>query len=115
MVNCIAALNDLAAYYAGLGDWVGLATGAPGATAAPANEASGGTPAYARVQTTWSAGATGVQAGSPVNINVAPGTYTDMLIASAATGTTMTDNGSITPLDIVSQGVIVLSPTYTQT
>lgn len=115
MVTCTATLNSLAAAYAGYGSWVGLATGAPGTSSTPANEASGGSPAYARKATTWSAGTTGVQNGSAVTVDVAAATYTYVLIASASTGNNMIDNATITSVVMGAQGQIVVTPTYTQT
>jgi hypothetical protein len=115
MVACTATLNTLAADYAALGTFVGLATGAPGATATPANEATGGSPAYARVATTWSAGTTGVQNGTAVTINVAAGTYTYMILASSGSGNNQIDNCAITSVVMSAQGQIVVTPTYTQT
>jgi hypothetical protein len=115
MVVCTATLNTLAADYAALGNWVGLATGNPGTTSTPSNEASGGSPAYARIQTTWSAGTTGVQNGTAVTINVAAATYSYVLIASASSGNNMQDNNTITNVVMGAQGQIVVTPTYTQT
>lgn len=115
MVTCTATLNSLAAAYAGYGSWVGLATGAPGTTSTPANEASGGSPAYARKNTTWSAGSTGVQNGTAVTIDVAAATYTYVLLASNSSGNNMTDNATITSVVMGAQGQIVVTPTYTQT
>lgn len=102
-------------YYATLGTYIGLATGAPGSTATPSNEASGGSPAYARVATTWTAGSGGVNNGSAVTINVAAATYTYILLASASSGNNMIDNASITSVVMSAQGQIVVTPTYTQT
>lgn len=115
MVACTATLNTLASDYAGLGTFVGLATGAPGATATPSNEATGGSPAYARVATTWSAGTTGVQNGTAVTINVAAATYTYMILASSGSGANQIDNCAITSVVMSAQGQIVVTPTYTQT
>lgn len=115
MVNCVNTLNSLAAAYAGYGNWVGLATANPGTSTTPTAEATGGSPAYARKQTTWSAGSTGVQNGTAVTIDVAAATYNYMLTASAATGANMQDNASITPVVMGAQGQIVVTPTYTQT
>jgi hypothetical protein len=105
----------LASTYAGYGSWIGLATASPGTTSTPTGEASGGSPAYARTTTTWSAGTTGVQNGTAVTINVAAATYTYMLIASNASGNNMQDNASITSVVMGAQGQIVVTPTYTQT
>jgi hypothetical protein len=115
VVACTATLNNLAATYTGYGAYVGLATGAPGPTTTPANEATGGTPAYARKSTVWTAGATGVQNGTAVTIDVAAATYTFMLLASAVSGANQYDNAAITSVVMGAQGQIVVTPTYTQT
>lgn len=58
-----------------LGNSISLHTADPGTTGA--SEATGGSPAYARKTTTWSAGASdGVVNGSPVVFDVPAGTYT---------------------------------------
>jgi len=115
MVTCSGTLNSLAAAYAGYGSWVGLASGTPGTSATPASEASGGSPAYARKNTTWSAGTTGVQNGTAQTIDVQAGTYTYVVIASTSSGNSMTDNASITSVVMGAQGQIVVTPTFTET
>lgn len=115
MVTCTATLNSLAAAYAGYGTWIGLATASPGTSSTPTGEATGGSPAYARKQTTWSAGTTGVQNGTAVTVDVAAATYTYMLVASASSGNNMQDNATITSVVMGAQGQIVVTPTYTQT
>jgi hypothetical protein len=115
MVNVTNTLNTMASFYAGLGDFIGLATGNPGSTPTPANEASGGSPAYARVATTFSAGTTGVQNGSAVTLNVPEGNYDFMILASAGSGDNMIDNCPITTVIMSAQGQIVCNPVYTQT
>jgi propanediol dehydratase large subunit len=108
--------TSLAASYAALGVYVGLATGAPGSTSTPSSEVTGGSPAYARVACTWSAGSAGVQNGTAVTINVPTTTVvTYMLVASASTGATMFDNCSVTSTTFTGQGTAVVTPTYTQT
>lgn len=109
--------QSLSATYAGLGTWIGVATGNPGTATTPVNEATGGSPAYARQQTTWTAGAGGVQNGSAVTINVAAATYTYILLASAATtgAANQVDNAAITSVVMSAQGQLVVTPTYTQT
>jgi hypothetical protein len=115
MVACTATLNSLASYYAGLGTDIGLATGNPGSSTTPANEASGGSPAYARVATTWSAGTTGVQNGTAVTINVPEGDYDYMILCSGGSGNNQIDNCAITTVIMSAQGQIVCNPVYTQT
>jgi hypothetical protein len=107
--------QTLANTYATVGTWIGVCTGDPGTSSVPANEASGGSPAYARKQTTWTAGAGGVQNGSAVTIDTAAATYTYILLASAASGSTMVDKAAITSVVMSAQGQLVVTPTYTQT
>src|SRR5580693_7696707 len=92
MVACSATQNTLCTDYIALGGgsslaWLGLATGAPGSTATPANEATGG--GYQRQQTTWAAAAqssgSATSSGTAQTLSVAAGTYTFMILASAST------------------------------
>jgi hypothetical protein len=110
-----ATRQSLANQYGTLGSWVGLATADPGTTATPSSEATGGSPAYARKQTTWSAGTGGVITGSAVTIDVPAGTYAFILLASAASGANMIDKADITDVVMSNQGQVVVTPTYTQT
>jgi hypothetical protein len=114
MVNCTDTLNFLAAQWAGLGPFIGLATGNPGASNVPENEASGGSPAYARVSTTYSAGTTGTQGGTSVTLNLPEGTYTFALACSEGSGSNMFDNAAITSLVMSTQGQAVVQPSFTQ-
>ena len=97
-----------------LGSYVSLHTGDPSTTGA--NEATGGSPAYARQQTTWSADTTddGVRAGTQVTIDLPAGTYTHFGLWSAATGGTFVGGGTITSTTLAGQGQIKVTPTYTQ-
>lgn len=63
-------------------------TGDPGtATTLTGTEASGGAPAYARVAATFGAAASGQKANSgALTIDVAAGTYSDLLFFNAGTG-----------------------------
>lgn len=71
----------------GSGSWISLHTGDPGTTGT--NEATGGSPAYARKQTTWTGGTSdGVVAGSAVSFDVPAGTYTHIGVWSASTAGT---------------------------
>lgn len=102
----------LADKYGTLGTFFGLATGNPGTTTTPANEASGGS--YARVATTWSAGSGGVENGTACTISANAGTYTYAPLCSAASGANMIDWAAITSTVLSAPGQIVLTPTYTQ-
>jgi chloramphenicol 3-O-phosphotransferase len=95
--------------------FVGVATGDPGTSATPANEATGGAPAYARKQSTWTSSSGGVINGSAVTIDVATGTYTYILLATLVSGNNMVDKALVTSVAMSAQGQIVVTPTYTQT
>ena len=103
----------LADKYGSLGKFLGLATADPGAAAAPANEASGGS--YARVATTWGSETGGWEQGSACTINANPGSYTFAILCSAATGATMIDNSVIDTTILSTAGQIVLTPAFVQT
>lgn len=112
MTNVAATADTIVSDYTALGNWIGLATGAPGSTATPANEASGGSPAYARQSTSWTvAGATAT--GTSVTFNVPAATYTYMIVCSASTGNHMVDWCPITPQVITSQTTLTLTPIAT--
>jgi len=92
--------------------WVSLHTADPGTTGA--SEATGGSPAYARKQTTWTPGASdGVVAGSEVTIDVPAGTYTHVGLWNQASAGTFVDSIAITSTTLGAQGQIKVTPTYT--
>lgn len=69
--------------------YVGAATGDPGTAGSVANEASGGSPAYARKAIAWNSAASGQQTNSgAITIDVAAGTYYGITFHSAATAGT---------------------------
>ena len=103
----------LADKYGSLGTFIGLATADPGAAAAPVNEASGGS--YARVATTWSSDAGGLEQGTACTVNANAGTYTFAILCSAATGANMIDNCIIDSTILSTAGQIVLTPAFVQT
>lgn len=108
-----ATKETLATAYTGSGSWISLHTADPGSTGA--SEASGGSPAYARKQTTWTAGGSdGVSNGSQVTFDAPAGTYTHVGIWSASSGGTFIDKSDITDVVLGSQGQILITPTYTQ-
>lgn len=96
-----------------LGGWISLHTGDPGTTGA--NEATGGSPAYARKQSTWTGGGSdGVVPGSEVVIDLPAGTYTHFGVWSASSGGTFIGGGVITSTTLGAQGQIKVTPTFTQ-
>lgn len=94
-----------------LGNFVSLHTSDPGTTGE--SEATGGSPSYARKQTTWSGGtADGVVPGSQVSFDVPAGIYTHIGIWSAATGGTFIAGFPLNaPAEVVSQAQLLITPT----
>lgn len=103
--------QTLADAYKAIGAYVGLATGDPGTTSTPANEATGGS--YARVATTWTSSTGGVVNGSAVTINVAAATYTYAFLGTAVSGANMFDKTAITSTTLSSNGQIIVTPSIT--
>lgn len=98
----------------GLGDYISLHTGDPSTTGA--NEATGGSPAYARQQTTWTGGASdGVVPGSEVTIDVPSGTYTHFGVWTAASAGTFVGGNTLSSSAVLSaQGQVKVTPTFTE-
>lgn len=115
-IKVTASVNSMASSYVSGHTAIGVAASDPGTTTTPASEASGGTPAYARKNTTWSAGTTGVQNGTQVSIDLAAGTYAWMILASSLTtgAANMWDNVSFPSQTLSADGPLLLTPTYTQ-
>lgn len=109
MANTDATDGLLATYYVSLGDWIGLTTGNPGNTSTPANEAVGGSPAYARQETAWTVTG-GTAIGSPITFNVGPGTYTYMIFCSGSSGNNMISSWPISPQVTSVQTTITITP-----
>ncbi|MFR9767039.1 hypothetical protein [Nocardia sp. SC052] len=104
--------QSLADNYKTLGAYVSVHTADPGSTGA--SEASGGSPAYARKQTTWTSATGGVVNGSQVTVDLPAGTYTHIGIWSAASGGTFIDKCAITSTTLGAQGQLLITPTFTQ-
>ncbi len=104
--------QNLADRYGTLGAFFNVATGNPGTTSTPANEASGGS--NARVAATWSSGTGGAINGTACTINANAGTYTHAPLCSASTGPTMIDWAAIVSTILSAPGQIVLTPSYAQ-
>ena len=93
-----------------MGSWIAVYTSG-GST-----EASGGSPAYARKQTTWTAGGSdGVVTGSQVEIDLPAGTYTHVGVFAASSGGTVTEKVAITSTTLGAQGKLLVSPVLTVT
>lgn len=109
-----ATKEAAAAAVTGLGSWISLHTGNPGTTGA--SEATGGSPAYARKQTTWTAGASdGVYSGSEVTFDVPAGSFTHFGVWTASTGGTFVGGDALSASASPSaQAQVKVTPTYTQ-
>jgi hypothetical protein len=108
-----ATKNALCTTYSTQGTWISLHTASPGGTGA--NEATGGSPAYARQQTTWGTAASSQISGSQVTINVPAGTYTFAGLWTAVTGGTFIDQVAISSTTLGAQGTLLITPTFSMT
>ena len=116
MAIAVATTRQLLADEYGLaGTFIGACTGDPGTTNTPANEATGGTPAYTRLATTWTSATGGTINGSPVSLDVPPDTYDHVLLATTAAGADMIDKCAVTAVVMSAQGQIVVTPSFVQT
>jgi len=81
-------------------------SGDPGtATTLTGTEATGGSPAYARVAVAWSAPATGAGANSgALTIDVPAGTYSDLLFFNAGTGNAVGNYLGYAPINGATKG-----------
>lgn len=88
--------------------YVSLHTANPSTTGA--NEATGGTPAYARKALTWNASTGGTASANEVTFDVPAGTYTHFGIWSALTSGTFRGGNSLAASQVISsQGQIKLT------
>lgn len=106
-----AARETAADAISDLGNYISLHTGDPSTTGA--SEATGGSPAYARKQTTWSGGASdGSVSGSEVTFDAPAGTYTHFGIWSASTSGTFIGGGALNAsATLGAQGQVKVTPT----
>ena len=91
--------------------YMSLHTADPGTTGA--NEATGGSPAYARKALTWTAGASDGSISTSAVFDVPPGTYTFIGFWSAASGGSFLDKASITSTTKATQDQIQVNYTFT--
>lgn len=112
-IAVVATKNSLCTQYASLGAYISVHTASPGGTGA--NEATGGSPAYARIATTWGSASASAISGSQVTINLAAGTYTFAGLWTAATSGTFIDQVAISSTTLGSQGTLLITPTFTMT
>jgi len=115
-MSVVTSKNTLATYYGTQATQVGLATAAQSTTSTITSELTGGSPAYARVATTWGSAGSGIITGSAVTINVpTTNTVTYALLCTASTGATLFDWCSVTSTTYNAQGSAVVTPTFTMT
>lgn len=115
MANNTVLKNALAGKVATDATWIGVATAAQSAGATVSNEATGGSPAYARKQTTWGSASGGIVTGSAVTIDLPAGTYTTVLLCTASTGNTLYEWYQLPSSVVLSvQGTLTITPTFTE-
>ena len=106
-----ATKEEAAQAVSALGRYISLHQGSPGTTGA--NEAAGGTPVYARKQTTWTVGTDdGIVTGSEVTVDVPAGTYDHFGIWSLVSGGVYVDGGTIPSTVMSAQGQIKVIPVW---
>lgn len=93
--------------------YLSLHTADPGTSGTA--EATGGSPAYARKALTWAAASAGAVSASQVAFDAASGSYTHVGYWSAATAGTFRGGSALaTAQTLSSQGVIQVTPSFTQ-
>lgn len=106
-----ATKEALASTYTDLGDLVSLHTADPGSTGA--NEATGGSPAYARQAAVWTGGASdGFSQAGQVTFDVPAGTYTHAGLWTSAG--VFVDKAAITSVTMGGQGQVLITPEFQQ-
>lgn len=112
MSNVNTTRDAVANHIKTLGSWISLHTASPGQTGA--SEVTGGSPAYARKQTTWgtATGGTGLVTGSEVVIDVPPSTTVSHVgICSASTGAgTVVEWSDSADITYTPQGQVKVTP-----
>lgn len=95
--------------------WISMHTADPGTTGA--SEVVGGSPAYARVATTWSAASAASKSGSQVTSNIPASTAVGFWgLWTAASGGTFYNGGALPAVESYgAQGTLVFTPTLTAT
>lgn len=73
-INITSTKNDLASAFADKVDFISLHTGSPGTGSTPANEVTGGSPAYARKVPNWGSPSNGVITADEIEFDVPMGT-----------------------------------------
>ena len=114
-IATVGQRETLAIAYGAAGNWISCHTAVP--SQGTPNEVTGGTPAYARKQTTWAAGAAdGVVNGNQVTIDVPAIQVTDIGLWTAQTNGTFLDSYHLgTAQNFSTQGQILVTPSFAQT
>lgn len=92
--------------------YISLHTADPGGTGA--NEASGGSPAYARKALSWGSASSGAASATQVTFDVPAGTYTHFGLWSAVTAGTYRGGNPLSQSETFgAQGQLKVTPTIT--
>lgn len=111
-IRTLQARQAEAAAYAAQALYAFMCQGDPGTGSTVANEAAGGSPAYARKALTWSAPDINAQVTATVTFDVPAGTYTYAGVATTASGATQFDSGAIASVTYASQAQHTLTLTF---
>lgn len=96
------------------GTYLSLHTADP--TTTGGSEVSGGSPAYARKQTTWTSGTTGTLSGTEVTFDCPAATVTHVGLWSAASGGTFIAGQALSSSIVLgAQGQVKITPSGLQT
>lgn len=115
MANNSILKNALAGKVASDATWIGVATAAQSAGSTVTSEATGGSPAYARKQTTWGSASGGVVTGSAITLDLPAGAYTHVLLCTASTGNTLYEWYALpSSVTFSTQGTLTITPTFTE-
>ena len=106
--------ENLAIAYGNSATYASLHTASPGTTGANELSTTGGSPAYARKQVSWSPGSVDGTVTATVVFDVPTGiTVAGAGFWTAVTGGTYIDGGTVTSQAFTSQGAYTLTATFT--
>jgi hypothetical protein len=118
MVNIASTAQALSDDFAGLADWIGLATVKGGDSSGSPVEIPQGASGYGRVQTQWTSSGGGVNVGLAVTISAPPGEYKFAILCTKSgpdqPGDKLIDYCAI-DAQLNTDGTVIVTPQYTQT
>lgn len=113
-INITATKNALAQEFADRVEFISLHTGSPGTGTTPANEVTGGSPAYERKIPSWGSPSNGVITAEEIEFDVPMGTTVTHVGYLDAGGNTVDWADSADIPFTSAQGKLRVTPKYTQ-